>query len=160
MRRTAIATLLLLATSFTHPLAASEGETAARRLTFERLEAPEAMTLLRTLLEMKQLEMRGTHELEARDVPARLDLAQEVLAAVHAAPGPEPQTLETDDETVIVVIPLGTVGARDAMYAMRGLQVARIVPLTSLNVMVIRDSVERTKAAVEHLQGLASEPQP
>ena len=157
MRRVPAHLFLALIGSAT--LFASEVALETKTFSLRQVAAPDALTLLRTIFDVKQLEAIDDATVTATAPADRLLVAAQILSLVD---GPEPvtqaDTVADGSELVIAVAPLGGTSPGDAMRAMRELGVRKTVVVSVRDLVVIRDSEAQVKAELERLEDLRQPP--
>jgi hypothetical protein len=144
--------LLLVASSLSLPLGASwaDGPVETVRLTLKELKPEDALGLLRVMVDARRLSMGDDHGVSMTDTAANIELARKLIDMVEN-PGAEAfRQLSVADGTVIASVRLRHASVRDVGSALRAeADVARIAMNVPLSTVVVRDSPERIKAALE-----------
>lgn len=109
---------------------------------------PEAIALLRTILDARDVEPVGERALRVTDTPERLALAERLLAATGGEDAAATTLDAPEDATRIVAVPLGGAETATVSHGLRKVVGARRFGIVeSSGVVVVRDSPVRTAAA-------------
>jgi len=151
MTRLAAAALALM-TLVSTPPAVAEEPAETKSFVLAHLRLPDAATALRTIVGVERLAAKDERSLDVTGTPAHLQLTAELLAALDVAKLALTR-LSTDDDSVIAVIPLHGISSKDAMLAMRELEMRRAASVTEpAAAVVVRDTPERVALAIEALR--------
>lgn len=140
---------------FSVPVLASDPALETRTFALAHVDSRDALTLLRAILDMSQLEFVDDDTITATATPDRLQMSAQLLALVDV-PGTVDQvhTLADGDELTIAVVPLRGASSRDALAALRELRIRRIAIASVQDIVVVSDSEPQVKTALERLERL------
>jgi hypothetical protein len=130
---------------------------ASGELGLHALSPPDGMTILRTILEVRRMEILDPRTLRL-DVDAEtLLLAEAVLRMVDPADGPPADVAlhEAPDGSVIAVVPLRQAPMQEVWSALRqGLDIRKVAGHREGAIFVLRDDAEKIAAALELIEQL------
>lgn len=151
----ALATLALAHGTIASRAMAEEHGASAREFELESLDTREAAVVLRSIVGTRQLELLDGRRLRVTDVPENLEAAGRVLQMIES-PSPSEDGFESyavpSGGSVIASIVLGTVGAPEAMTALRILRISRVAVARTDALMILRDTPEQIDAAWKLIQ--------
>lgn len=130
-------------------------QTADLRL--QQLKPADALTLLRTMVGARQLEIVDEHTIRISDAPETVLLAKTLVElAEHPSEVAERiPTQKTADGTVVASVRLRRASLKDASAALRSkLAIARMAMNSELSTLMIRDRPDQVAAALDLIRGL------
>ena len=130
-------------------------ETRAVTFTLNNATSPVAATVLRTIVEVKNLEAADDHTITARDTQEKLDLAVAVVKRLDATDDKVDTTpLSASDGSVIAAVVLNRASSEEVMVALREeLRIARIATAGEKRVF-LRDTDSQIQAALKVIDRL------
>lgn len=154
-RRLLLAFVLATVPGFVVPAFAADEATQELTLRLTQISAPEAATLLKTIVATKGITGVDDRTLVIRDTEERLALAREVVGMADTNDAaPIRSRLAVSDGTVITGVTLEHAFAEDVMVALREqLHIARIVTLGEKR-LFLRDTESQTAAALKVINDL------
>lgn len=158
MRRTLRGVLLAVCGAAVAICAAWAGDALqAADLRLQQLKPADALTLLRTMVGARQLEIVDEHTIRISDAPETIVLAKTVVElAEHPSEVAERiPTHETADGTVVASVRLRHASLKDVSAALRSkLAIARMAMNSDLSTVMIRDRPDQVAAALDLIRGL------
>lgn len=136
-------------------LAYPADETQAVTFTLHHATIPVAATVLRTIVEVKNLGADDDHTLTVRDTQEKLDLATAVVKMLDATDIPaDTAPLPAGDGTVIATVDLNRASSKEVMVALqKELQIARIATAGEKRIF-LRDTDSQIQAALKMIERL------
>lgn len=153
-----VAALVLSSVALTAAFAAEAPATVTMKL--ERLKASDAATTLRTIAGVRSLSIVDEHTVSITEAPEAVELARTVIdMAEHPSEvAEEIPTRSASDGTVIASVQLRRASAPKVMTALRReVEVRRIATITPSSI-IVRDVPDKVAAALALIRQMEAEP--
>lgn len=152
--------LLTLCGAFLFSTAAAAAETAeaaaGEEIKLQRIEAKDALTMVRTLAGTGRVQIADAYALRIQDTPEKVLLARKIVALVE---GTECATdagarYEVGDGTTVACRALRHTSGNEVMAALRTLAIRRIGLVRAPPLVLVRDRAEKLDAALAKIREL------
>jgi hypothetical protein len=150
MRNKLAVAFVIASTACTASIAYPADETQALTFNLKNTTSPDAATVLRTIVGVRNLEAADDHTITVRDTREKLDLAAAVVKMLDATDDTADTTpLSAGDGSTIAAVALNRASSKEVMVALREeLRIARIATAGEKRVF-LRDTDSQIQAALE-----------
>ena len=155
MRHKLAVAFVIVSTACTTSIAYPADETQAVTFSLNNATVPQAATVLRTIVGVKNLKADDDHTLTIHDTPEKLELAAAVVKMLDATDDTADTTpLSAGDGSVIVVVVLNRAPSGEVIAALqKELQIARSAGAGEKRVF-LRDTDSQIQAALKVIERL------
>jgi hypothetical protein len=146
---------VIASTVCTTSIAYPADETQAVTFSLNNASSPVAATVLRTIVETRNLKADDDHTLTVRDTPEKLELATAVVKMLDTTADTADTTpLSASDGSVIAAVVLNRASSKEVMDVLRTeLQIARIATAGEKRIF-LRDTDSQIQAALKVIEKL------
>ncbi len=143
---------------FSSAAVAAEGA-SGEEIKLQRIEAKDALTMVRTLAGTGRVQIADAHALRIQDTPEKILLARKIIELVEG-PGCAAEAgarYEVGDGTIVACRALRHTSGNEVMAALRTLAIRRIGVVRAPPTVLVRDRPDKLEAALAKIRELDRE---